>query len=120
MWLKIRRMDDKTSSGSTHQTGTQNLKRNKWLRRAFWALASIAALWGLAWALVPPILKSQLEKIAGEALGRTVTVGKVDFKPWTLELELRDLSIAAASGSGGSASTLVRPTAGSPAKPRRC
>ena len=72
--------------------------KNKWVRRAVWAIAGSAVLYGLAWSLVPPILKNQVEKIAGEALGREVTIGRVDFKPWTLELELGELAIAKADG----------------------
>ncbi|BEP55393.1 DUF748 domain-containing protein [Variovorax sp. V118] len=56
------------------------------------------ALWVIAWLAVPPIAKSQLQKIASEKLGRQVTVGKIDFKPWTLELALNDLRIATADG----------------------
>ncbi len=73
--------------------------KNKWVRRAVWAIAGSAVLYGLAWSLVPPILKNQVEKIAGEALGRKVTIGRVDFKPWTLELELGELAIAKADGT---------------------
>ena len=40
------------------------------------------------------VAKSQIEKIASAKLGRAVTVGGVDFKPWSLELTLNDLSIA--------------------------
>ena len=75
------------------------INKNKWVRRAVWAIAGIAVLYGLAWSLVPPILKNQVEKIAGEALGRKVTIGRVDFKPWTLELELGELAIAKADGT---------------------
>ena len=46
-------------------------------------------------ALVPPILKkSQLEKPASEQIGPTLTVGTIDFKPWTLELRLEDMAVA--------------------------
>jgi hypothetical protein len=61
----------------------------------------LITLWALAWAVVPPLLKSQLEKIASEQLGRTLSIGKIDFKPWTLELELRDVVLAGASGAVG-------------------
>lgn len=67
-----------------------------WRRRAAWALGALLLLWALAYAAVPSLLKSQLEKIASEKLGRQVTVGAVDFKPWSLELTLRDLAIAKA------------------------
>lgn len=72
-----------------------------WQRRAAWAVGSLLVLWVLAYAAVPPILKSQLEKIASEKLGRQVTVGEVNFKPWSLELTLHDLAIARAGPVGG-------------------
>ena len=71
----------------------------RWLRRVAWAIGGVLLLWGLAYVAVPLVLKSQLQKIATEKLGRTVTVGTVDFKPWSLELTLHDLAIAR-SGAG--------------------
>lgn len=47
------------------------------------------------------------EKIASEKLGRRVTVGQVDFKPWSLELTLKGLAIAKSSTAGA-------PAAGNP------
>ena len=61
-----------------------------------WAVGVWLLLWALAYAAVPFILKSQLEKIGAEKLGRRVSVGAVDFKPWTLELTINDLAIAKA------------------------
>jgi uncharacterized protein involved in outer membrane biogenesis/outer membrane protein OmpA-like peptidoglycan-associated protein len=69
------------------------------VRRGIVAVLALLALWIVAWLAVPPIAKSQLQKIASEKLGRQVTVGKIDFKPWTLELALNDLRIATADGS---------------------
>ena len=54
----------------------------------------------MGWLVVPPLLKHQGEKIATEKLGRKTTIGGVDFKPWTLELTVRDLAIASADGKG--------------------
>lgn len=62
------------------------------------ALAALLALWLLAWLAVPPLLKGPLERMAGEQLGRAVTVGALDFKPWSLELTLRDIAVAGADG----------------------
>ncbi|RZI77653.1 MAG: DUF748 domain-containing protein, partial [Variovorax sp.] len=76
------------------------LKQNKWVRRGVAAMLALLALWVLAWLAVPPIAKTQLQKIASEKLGRQVTVGKIDFKPWTLELTLDDLRVATADGKG--------------------
>ena len=69
-----------------------------WLRRLFWLIAGVGVLGLASWALVPPILKNQLEKHVSAQLGRAFTVGKIDFKPWTLELELTDLALAQAGG----------------------
>ncbi|WP_341902964.1 DUF748 domain-containing protein [Polaromonas sp. YR568] len=72
-----------------------------WRRRAAWALGSLVLLWAVAWAAVPPLVKSQIEKIASEKLGRQVTLGAVDFKPWSLEITLTDLAILKAPGAAG-------------------
>lgn len=76
-----------------------SLKQNKWVRRGIVALLVLLAVWAIAWLAVPPIAKSQIQKIASEKLGRQVTVGKIDFKPWTLELTVNDLQIATADGA---------------------
>lgn len=74
--------------------------RLQWLRRALWALGGLLALWLLAWLAVPPLAKSQIEARGSEALGRKLTIGAVDFKPWTLELSVSDIAIASADGAG--------------------
>ncbi|MEO7160790.1 MAG: DUF748 domain-containing protein [Polaromonas sp.] len=84
----------------------------QWQRRVAWAIGVWLVLWALAYAAVPFILKSQLEKIGSEKLGRQLTVGAVDFKPWTLELTLHDLAIAKAGSAG------VPESAGLPARAR--
>ena len=71
---------------------------NRWLRRTLWTVASLLALWAIGWLAVPPLLKHQAQKLLGEMLGRQVSIGVIDFKPWTLELTVDDLRIAAASG----------------------
>ena len=73
-------------------------QQNKWISRSVWAVGSVLALWGVAWLVVPPIVKSQVEKFAGTQLGRKVTLGEVDFKPWSLELTVHDLAVARADG----------------------
>ncbi len=78
----------------------QSLRKNKWVRRGIVALLVLLGLWVLAWLAVPPIAKSQLQKIASEKLGRQVTVERIGFKPWTLELTLNNLRIATADGKG--------------------
>ena len=75
------------------------LKQNKWVRRGVMAVLILLAVWLIAWLAVPPIVKGQVQKIASDKLGRQVTVGKIEFKPWTLELAVNDLRIATADGS---------------------
>lgn len=73
----------------------------RWLQRAAWAVAALLLLWVLAWLAVPPLLKSQVQKIASEKLGRQVTLGAVDFRPWSLELTVNDVAIAKAGVKSG-------------------
>lgn len=67
---------------------------NVWIRRVGWAAAALLALGLLAWLAVPPLLKWQGQLRLSEALGRSVTIGKVDFKPWALELAVDDVVVA--------------------------
>jgi len=76
-----------------------SLRQHRWLRIAARVLAALAALWLLLWLAVPPLLKGPLERAASEQLGRAVTVGAIDFKPWTLELALTDVAVAGADGA---------------------
>ena len=82
-------------------------KLNQWLVKAgalakspasrrwtFILVGGLLLFWALAWALGPTIFKMQIEKIASAKLGRVVTLGNVDFKPWSLELVISDLKIA--------------------------
>ncbi len=91
------------------------LRSPRWHRRAAWALVGLLLFWALAYALVPLVLKSQLEKVVSEKLGRQFTVGAVDFRPWSLELTLRDLAIAKAASppapAARPASSLLSPGA---------
>ncbi len=73
--------------------------RHKWPKRLAWLAGGVLFLGAASWALVPPFLKSQLEKQASEQLGRKFTVGKIDFKPWSLELSLDDVALAKSDGS---------------------
>ena len=49
---------------------------------------------------MPHLLKWQLQKQGTAQLGRNVTVERVDFRPWSLELTVFGLRVADASGSG--------------------
>eukprot|EP01136_Pigoraptor_vietnamica_P008495 Opistho-1_new@43881 len=74
--------------------------RGRWARRILLALACLLILWLVTWLGLPPLLKWQLETRATEALGRGVTVQRVDFRPWSLELAIEGLRVANAAGDG--------------------
>ena len=67
----------------------------RWLRRLAWCVVALLVLWALSWLALPWLLRTQGEKIASQKLGRAVHIGAVEFKPWSLELTVRDLQIAA-------------------------
>ena len=77
-----------------------------WARRCLWALAALLLLWALAWLSVPAAVRALVHKYASEALGREVTVEKVDFFPWSLTLDVHGLAVAAAQGGPGAPSQL--------------
>ncbi|MEO8545905.1 MAG: DUF748 domain-containing protein, partial [Burkholderiaceae bacterium] len=77
----------------------QTVARNRWVRRIFWTVFSVLLLWALAWLVVPPLLKNELIKAASTQLGRKLQIGDIDFKPWTLELTVRDLVVDGQDGS---------------------
>ena len=76
-----------------------SLRQHRWVRRAAFALAALLGLWLVTWLAVPLLAKGPLERLTSEKLGRTVTVGAIDFTPWTLEVALRDVAVAGANGA---------------------
>ncbi|PRD64422.1 DUF748 domain-containing protein [Malikia granosa] len=88
------------ASGLEPQPPSQRAVAWRWLRAAGLALAGLLLFWLLAWAGLPPLLKWQLERQAGAALGRKVSVERVELKPWSLEFELRGLRLLDAQGQG--------------------
>lgn len=75
-----------------------SLSKNPWLRRAVVCVVGILVVWALSWALVPSLLRHLIASRASEALGRQVSVAEVDFRPWSLELTLRDLVVRTRDG----------------------
>lgn len=83
------------------------LRQSRWFKPATRALAALLGVWALSWLSVPALVKGPLERLASEQLGRTVTVGSLDFKPWSLELTLRDITVAGAKGAEGQAQLTI-------------
>lgn len=67
-------------------------------RRLIAAGLMVAAFTVVGFFVLPPIVKSQLEKRLSAELGRTVTVGKVRVNPYTVSLTLEDFSIRERDG----------------------
>lgn len=83
------------------------LRQSRWFKPATRALAALLGVWALSWLSVPALVKGPLERLASVQLGRTVTVGSLDFKPWSLELTLRDIAVAGAKGIEGPAQLTI-------------
>ena len=70
------------------------------LRYAVATALVIAVLWSAAWFYVPSIVNSIAGKLVEQKIGRHLSLGHVEFNPWTLELTLDDVVLAgAAAGS---------------------
>ena len=65
-----------------------------WLRRFAWGVVAVLLLGVVGWLALPPLIKWQVPPRASEALGRAVTIGDVNFKPWSLQLTVNDVAIA--------------------------
>lgn len=83
------------------------LRKSRFFKPATRAVAALLGVWALSWLSVPALVKGPLERLASEQLGRTVTVGSLDFKPWSLELTLRDIAVAGAKGIEGPAQLTI-------------
>ena len=66
----------------------------KSLKLLGWLVLALALLMAVAWWAMPAVLKSQAEQRLGALLGRTVSIGQIEFKPWSLELTVRQIQIA--------------------------
>ncbi len=74
-------------------------RRPVWLQRLALGLLGLAFVWSAGMLWLPWVLKPQAERALGEALGRSAHIGKVEFRPWSLELTLHDLSVRTQDGS---------------------
>jgi len=76
--------------------------RTRWLRRLrnvfVGVIAAVAVIAALGFFAVPPIARTQVEKLATQALGRQATLGHVAFNPFTLKATLRDFKVADRDG----------------------
>ncbi|MDR0478933.1 MAG: DUF748 domain-containing protein, partial [Burkholderiaceae bacterium] len=66
------------------------------MRWPAWIVGMVLALWAVTWLAASPLLKWQAQKIATEKLARPVRIGAVDFRPWSLALTLRNVTVGGA------------------------
>lgn len=69
-----------------------------WLQRLALVLLGLAFVWSAGMLWVPWLVKPQAERAIGAALGRNVQIAAVEFRPWSLELSLRDLAVRTQDG----------------------
>ncbi len=65
----------------------------QWLRRVAWGVVALLVLWAVSWLGLPALVKWQAPTRLSEALGRSVSIGDVGFRPWSLTLTIDDLQI---------------------------
>lgn len=75
-------------------------KKKKWPRRLAFAGITLALFTAFGFLVAPRIVKTQLEKRASAALGRTVTVQQVRVNPYALSVTLENLDVRGADGTG--------------------
>lgn len=73
---------------------------HRWGQRLLVAAAGVLVLWLISWLGVPPLLKWQLQKQGSAQLGRSVSVERVAFVPWSLALTIEGLRVAKMGGEG--------------------
>ncbi|WP_326536517.1 DUF748 domain-containing protein [Pseudorhodoferax sp.] len=71
-----------------------------WLQRVAMVLLGLAFVWSAGMLWVPLLLKPQAERAIAAALGRSAHIGAVEFRPWSLELTVRDLAVRTQDGTG--------------------
>lgn len=79
-----------------------------WLKRTALAFGVLLAFWVVAWAAVPPLVKWQAQTRLAQLTGRHVSLGDVSFRPWALELSVRDIEVAAAPAAQPAAEPVLR------------
>ncbi len=65
---------------------------SRWPRRLLWSAATVAALLGGLWAGVPKLVDYAAGNWA-QKLGRSLTLGKVEFAPWAWRLTVHDVRL---------------------------
>ena len=63
------------------------------------AAGALLLVWLALWLAVPPLVHARAQQALSDLLGRQVTMGHLQFLPWSLEITLQDLSVAGRDGA---------------------
>jgi uncharacterized protein involved in outer membrane biogenesis len=66
------------------------VSRSRWLRWLAYVVGALALLVALAWIVVPPVVRAQLESRLTKTLQRPTTIERVAFDPLRLRLTIRN------------------------------
>ncbi|MEO6033013.1 MAG: DUF748 domain-containing protein [Burkholderiaceae bacterium] len=80
-----------------------------WLKRSAWLVGGLLLCWLITWLAVPPLLRWQAQTRLADALGRDVTLGEVNFQPWSLDLTVSDIVVAGVPRQGLASNATSRP-----------
>lgn len=80
--------------------------RRRWIIGGASAAAALVAIIVGLWLGVPAAVRWGLETVAAREIGRPIEVGDIRFNPFTLQLDIRDVSVGGATGDAGTLLTL--------------
>ena len=75
-------------------------RRRRWVRALVAALAVLGLYALLGFVVAPRVAQSQLAQRLPAELGRPVTIGRIEFNPFTLLLRVHELSVSEPTGDG--------------------
>lgn len=75
-----------------------SFRGSAWWRKLRGAAAALALVWLVLWLAVPPLIHSRAQTALADLLGRPVDIGRLAFRPWSLELTLYDLRVGSVQG----------------------
>jgi len=76
------------------ETLSSRPRLKSWQRWVLFVFVSLGLLMIVSYLLVPRLVQSLGAKAGSEALGRELSIGRVEFAPWRLGLSLQDVRVA--------------------------
>ena len=92
----------------TEALAARPLPARRWMRWGLGVLAALLLLIAAVWLILPRWVQSSGARLASQALGREVVIGRVVVVPWRLAVALEDLRIGGAPGKAAALLTVER------------